>query len=91
MDTNGRLENVLFRYFDGYENFAFLIQIVERSRLRTTFYDYPMPILILAVMYLLIRIKMEGEKDGMMEYSKKLKKTSNFLFVDKAGINQIFG
>ena len=90
MDTNGRLENVLFRYFDRLENYAFLIQIVERIRLRTTSYEYSMPTLILAVMYLLIRLKMEGDKDGMMIYRNKLEKSSNFLFVDKAGVNQIF-
>ena len=52
-------------------------------------------ILILSVMYLLVRIRieypMEKEEKGFEHYRVNLGKSTNLIFVDKMGSNELFG
>ena len=86
---------VSFRCVQCAKNFSYLSTLVEVSYYFPYAYFYPKVILILSVMYLLIRIRMEygleKEEKGFDHYRINLAKSTNVIFVDKMGINQLFG
>lgn len=90
-DNYGSLDCLLFRCLGRTKNFAFLNQIIESSTHTTQFYAFTPAVIVTSTMYLLIRINMEGEEEGFENYRKNLQKSSNVLFVDRAGVNEVFG
>lgn len=84
-------ENKFFRIKNKTQNYLFLVQMIEASLFNISFYSYPQPIIVLSAMYLLVRINMENEKDGFKYYIESLKRSSNTLFVDRTGVNIIYG
>lgn len=85
-------EKLLFRGPKSFQNFYITIKVIEAAHYDPRVYNYSEIVLVLSVMYLLIRILMEGDmREGCDSYKKVLKKSSNSLFIDKAGSNQLFG
>ena len=91
LDSYGSLESLLFRCIGRTRNFAYLNQILESSLHSTQFYSFNQAVVVMSTMYLLVRINMEGDEEGFEHYRKNLQKSSNALFVDRAGVNEVFG
>lgn len=91
LDSVSNYERLLFRCFGSTKNFAYLLQILEASIYTTQFYEFSLVVLVMSAMYLLVRINMEGGDEGYDYYRVNLQKSSNILFVDRKGVNQVFG
>ena len=72
-----------------------MFQLVEISYFFPYAYFYPKSILVLSIMYLLIRIRiefpLEKEDKGFEHYKANLGKSTNIIFIDKMGTNELFG
>lgn len=53
-------------------------------------YNYPSIYIVLSAIYLLVRIAKENVENGYEFYRESLANSTNILFVDKTGINQIY-
>lgn len=53
-------------------------------------YNYPSIYIVLSAIYLLVRITKENVENGYEFYRESLANSTNILFVDKTGINQIY-
>ena len=91
LDNYGSLDSLLFRCYGRTKNYAYLNQIIESSLHTSQFYSYNQAVIVMSTMYLLIRINIEGDEEGFENYRKNLQKSSNALFVDRAGVNEVFG
>ena len=82
---------VSFRTPECIKNLSYILGLVEVSYYFPYAYFYPKVILILSVMYLLIRIRIEYPADkedkGFEHYRVNLGKSTNLIFVDKMGSN----
>lgn len=86
---------VCFRTPDCIKNLSYMLELVEVSYYFPYAYFYPKVILVLSVMYLLVRIRIEypteKEEKGFDHYRINLGKSTNIIFVDKMGTNELFG
>lgn len=84
-----------FKHKESFRNLSYLFQLVEISYYFPYAYFYPKSILVLSIMYLLIRIKIEfaadKEEKGFEHYKSNLSKSTNIIFIDKMGTNELFG
>lgn len=96
VDTYSKMKGkVSFRTPDCVKNLSYLYELVEVSYYFPYAYFYPKVILVLSVMYLLVRIRIEysfdKEEKGFEHYRANLGKSTNLIFVDKMGTNELFG
>lgn len=91
-------ENELtFRQEKSKRSISHLFQIVEKSYLFIEVYQYSVPCLVLSAMYLIIRMQLQEQKDKHSEkkiyakFSEQLSKSSNLIFYDSIGVNELFG
>ena len=86
---------VSFRTPECIKNLSYLLGLVEVAYYFPYAYFYPKVILVLSVMYLLVRIRIEypldREDKGFDHYRVNLGKSTNLIFVDKLGSNELFG
>ena len=86
---------VSFRTPECTKNLSYVLELVEVSYYFPYAYFYPKVILILSIMYLLMRIRIEyspeKEEKGFDHYRANLGKSTNLIFVDKMGSNELFG
>lgn len=84
-------QNLMFRSVQKPQNYFYLIQILQLSLHSVDIYTYDFSYIVISTIYLICRVKMEGNLMSLSKYRKNLKKSNNVLFVDKFGINSLFG
>ena len=86
-------EMLYFRDYESTINMSHLLQLSEKSYLNLEVYQFPTFTLVLAIMYLIIRIKLEEQKECenikavYEKYRQNLLKSTNIIFYDNIGIN----
>ena len=85
----------IFGVAGSFKHLSYLFQLIQISYYFPYAYFYPKCILVLSIMYLLVRICVEYPIDriekGFQHYRSNLGKSTNVIFVDRLGTNQIFG
>jgi hypothetical protein len=90
-------EELLFRSEKNKRNISHCYQIVEKLQQEVEVYQYSKPLLVLSAMYLIVRMRMEEQKEGQSErriyakYAESLGKSTNLIFYDGVGVNEMFG
>lgn len=89
--------DLLFRHDKNKKNISHCYQIIEKLHLDLDVYNYSTPLLVLSTMYLILRMRLEEQKQGQYQqdiyskYMSSLSKSTNLIFYDNVGINQLFG
>lgn len=90
-------DQLTFRQEKSKRSISHLFQILEKCFLFTEVYQYSVPNLVLSAMYLIIRMQLEEQKDKLSDkkiyakFSEQLGKSSNLIFYDSIGVNELFG
>lgn len=90
-------EDLLFRRERNKRNISHCYQLVEKLYLELEAYSYAKPTLVLSAMYLVVRMRLEEQKEKVSEreiysrYAANLSKSTNLIFYDKVGVNELFG
>jgi hypothetical protein len=88
---------LLFRSEKNKKNISHCYQIMERLALDLDAYNYSTPLLALSAIYVVVRMRLEEQKEGQHEqeiygrYVSSLGKSTNLIFYDNVGINELFG
>lgn len=86
---------LLYKTQKNITNFSYLNQLVETAFYCIHTYSYSRVLIILSFMYIITRIFLEfgenREEKGFQSYKLNLGKSSNAIFVDKLGVNELFG
>lgn len=71
--------------------------MLERVAVELDGYLHSAPLLALSAMYLVLRMRLEEQREGLQEqeiysrYASSLAKSTNLIFYDSVGLNELFG
>ena len=88
---------LLFRGENNKRNISHLFQIVEGIELQLEMYKFSYPYIVLSSMYLIVRMCLQQQKEGQSErriygkFIENLGRSTNMIFYDKVGVNELFG
>jgi hypothetical protein len=89
--------DLLFRSDRNRRNISHCYQALERVALDLEAQAHPAPLLALSAMYLVLRMRLEEQREGQQEaeiygrFASSLGKSTNLIFYDAVGVNELFG
>ena len=86
---------LLYRQQKSITNYSYLSQLTEIAFYSVESYIYSRVLIVLSFMYIITRVSLEfgdsREEKGFDTYKINLAQSSNILFIDKLGVNELFG
>lgn len=89
--------DLLFRSERSKRNISHLFQIVEKVASHLEMYQFSKAYIVLSAMYLIVRMQLEEQKERQGErkiyarFIENLSRSTNLIFYDKVGVNELFG